>query len=67
MNNIKPSTASLTSITAAITGQASDFFSLTDLEIVNTLFQHAAWSIAIIAGLVSIINGTRKWFNKKPP
>jgi len=31
----------------------------------NTAFQHLAWTVAILAGIVSIINGVRQWKFKK--
>ncbi len=65
LENINSSRAGLTSVGAAFTGEVSTLLNLTNLEMVNTAFQHLAWIIAIIAGLVSIINGTRKWFIKK--
>lgn len=65
LSEIDPSKASMTSIISALTGQITAIMNPTALEMVNTGFQHLAWIIAIIAGLVSIINGTRKWFRKK--
>lgn len=65
LTEIDPSRASFTSISAAFTGQLAAFINPSNLDIVNTGFQHLAWIIAIIAGLVSIVNGTRKWFRKK--
>lgn len=65
LTQIDPARASFTSISAALTGQLSTLINPSHLELVNTGFQHLAWIIAIIAGLVSIINGTRKWFIKK--
>jgi hypothetical protein len=64
LTNIDPSKASMTSIISALTGQITALINPSALEMVNTGFQHLAWIIAIIAGLVSIINGTRKWFKK---
>jgi hypothetical protein len=43
----------LTSITGAAVGQIS----LTaNVDFINTAFQHAAWSVAIIAGIMTVIN-----------
>ena len=68
LNNISEVRAAFASGIAAITGEASVLLSgtfvATDLELVNTLFQHAAWTVAIFAGIVSIVNGTKKWFKK---
>lgn len=61
--------AAIVSITAVITGQftqdISGLLEIPTLEIVNTAFQHAAWGVAILAGLVSIINGTKNWYRTK--
>jgi len=44
----------LTSVAGAITGQiAAENASLNS---VNTAFQHAAWTVAILAGLMTVIN-----------
>lgn len=65
-NNIDGVKAAYTSGTAAIAGELSmivnNFIGMSSLELVNTAFQHAAWAVAIFAGIVSIVNGTRKWF-----
>lgn len=69
MNSFNGGKAAVTSIIAAMTGQitsdVSGIFHIASLEIINTAFQHTAWSVAIIAGLVSIVNGTRRWFKKR--
>ncbi|MFZ4463775.1 MAG: hypothetical protein ACOYN5_07995 [Bacteroidales bacterium] len=61
--------AACVSIGAAITGQftqeVSNIMFIPSLQAVNTAFQHAAWVVAIIAGLVSIINGTKNWYRTK--
>jgi len=61
--------AAIVSVGAAITGQftqeVSNILYIPPLQAVNTAFQHAAWCVAIIAGLVSIINGTKKWRTNK--
>lgn len=62
IQNIKPAQASLASISAAFTGELASMLNLSSLEAVNTAFQHCAWVIAILAGIVSIVNGTKKWF-----
>lgn len=66
IENIDSVKAGLASVGAAITGQLSGMIELTNLEVINIMFQHAVWTIAIIAGIISIINGVRKWdmFNK---
>ena len=62
--NINPAHASIASISAALTGEVTQILSRASL--VDTGFQHLAWSVAILAGIVSIVNGTRKWFRHKP-
>ena len=66
IENIDSAKAGLASVGAATTGQLSGMIELTNLEVINIMFQHAVWTIAIIAGIISIINGVRKWdmFNK---
>ena len=59
--NINPSHASLASISAAVTGEVGNL--IASPTMVDTALQHSAWAVAIIAGIVSIVNGTRKWFH----
>ena len=54
---IDPAKSAIASIVSAITGTVMAEVTLTAT---NTAFQHAAWTVAIIAGLVSIINGVIK-------
>ena len=65
---IDPAKSAVASIVSALTGTAMANITLVDT---NTAFQHAAWTVAIIAGIVSIVNGIIKiveYFkrNKKP-
>lgn len=55
--DIDPAKSAIASIISAITGTVMTEVTLTEA---NTAFQHAAWAVAIIAGLVSIINGIIK-------
>jgi len=59
--NIDPIKSGITSICSAFTGT---YFSMITLSEANTAFQHAAWTIAIFAVLVSIINGIISICNK---
>jgi len=59
--NIDPIKSFLTSITSAMTGSILSVFTITEA---NTAFQHAAWTVAIVAGIVSIINGLITIVNK---
>lgn len=43
-----------TSITGAVIGQIT--IDVSHLDKINTAFQHAAWSVAILAGIMTIIN-----------
>ena len=43
-----------TSLTGAVIGQIT--IDVPRLERINTAFQHAAWTVAIIAGIMTIIN-----------
>lgn len=69
--NIDPIKSAATSILSVMAGTFSNlcYFSPTSLEIVNTIFQHAAWIVAIAAGLVSIVNGVKNWkiLHRKQP
>lgn len=57
--NIDPIKSGIASITSAMTGTVVAQISLFNA---NTALQHAAWTVAIIAGLVSIVNGIIKIF-----
>lgn len=66
INNIDPIKSAFTSLISVSVGTISNliptvFVGYFSLETVNMLFQHAAWTVAIIAGFVSIINGVRNW------
>ena len=68
LDNFSADKSAIASISAATIGELASVFPLyitgKNLEIVNTAFQHAAWVVAILAGIVSVVNGTRKWFRK---
>ena len=66
MTNIEPTKAAITSIFSAAAGTWYNYnvFAVFTLNTVNTAFQHAAWTVAILAGIVSIINGVRSWKKK---
>ena len=56
--NISPFKSAFTAISSAIAGTTAEQIEQnSDLININTAFQHAAWTIAIIAGLISTING----------
>lgn len=71
ITNIDPMKSAITSIASAAAGSVSKYaaflqFGFISLESANTFFQHLAWTVAIIAGIVSIVNGVRQWkFRKK--
>jgi len=44
----------LTSVAGAITGQIA--FETNALTNINTAFQHAAWTVAILAGIMTMVN-----------
>ena len=56
---IKPPITAIISMISALTGTASSV--VLQLNKANTGLQHAAWTIAIIAGLFSIANCIRNW------
>jgi hypothetical protein len=55
--NIDPIKSGIASIASAMTGTVINAVTLTSA---NTALQHAAWTVAIIAGIVAIINGIIK-------
>lgn len=62
--NIDPIKSAGTALLSAAAGTLSKYCFFTPafiLDHVNTAFQHAAWTIAIIAGIVSIANGVKNW------
>jgi hypothetical protein len=65
MDNIASGKAAIVSITSAAVGQVYAWFPMININEANTLFQHLAWTVAILAGIVSIVNGVRKWFVKE--
>ena len=69
IQNIDPLKSALTSLLSAGFGTLTKYVALIPtgvitLEATNTFFQHAAWLVAILAGIVSIINGVRQWHFK---
>ena len=71
--NISPFKAAFTAISSALAGTTAEQIEQhSDIINVNIAFQHAAWTIAIIAGLISTVNGVimlreryKKWKQKK--
>ena len=67
MIDINPLKSAIASILAALTGSVSNYCSTllgTDPTI-DTMLQRLAWTVAIIAGVMSIINSVRKWCKKE--
>mgnify|MGYP006961791789 CR=1 FL=1 len=66
--NIDPVKSAITSIFSAVIGSWYNYFGFCitsmSLSTANTAFQHAAWTVAITAGIVTIINGVRQWKHK---
>ena len=67
--NIDPVKSAITSITSVIAGSTYNYCNITlvniSLSAANTAFQHLAWTVAILAGIVSVINGVRQWITKQ--
>jgi len=69
--NIDPLKSFFTSIVSVTAGSSYNYCSITltnlTLSSANTAFQHLAWTVAILAGIVSIVNGIvkLKQMNKK--
>jgi hypothetical protein len=63
--NIDPAKSAIASILSAVAGTwynyCTVYISSFTLAAANTAFQHAAWTVAILAGIVSIVNGCRQW------
>ena len=63
--NIDPMKSAVTSVVSAFAGTTFGYINLIfaniTLSTANTAFQHMAWTTAILAGVVSIVNGVRKW------
>lgn len=67
---IDPIKSAGTALISAAAGSFSNYITVPAyfiIENVNTAFQHAAWTVAILAGIVSIVNGVKNWkiFNRK--
>jgi uncharacterized membrane protein YjfL (UPF0719 family) len=66
--NIDPLKSAVTSVVSAFAGTTLGYINLVfaniSLSSANTAFQHLAWTTAILAGMVSVINGVRQW--RKP-
>ena len=62
VSNINDVRAAAASMGAVLFGEFHNLVMFVPLESINTALQHAAWIVAIIAGIVSIVNGCRKWF-----
>lgn len=67
MQRIDPVKSLITSLSSAATGTLLNTFPLAMITVtqVGIILQYTAWVIAILAGMVSIINGVKKWFCKK--
>lgn len=68
ISQIDPSRSAVASLLSAIIGTASEYVNFSMLTIgwisVDDALQRLAWTVAILAGLVAIVNGTRNWFKK---
>lgn len=67
VSNINDVRAAAASIGAVLFGEFHNLVMFVPLESINTALQHAAWVVAILAGIVSIVNGCRKWFKREKP
>jgi general stress protein CsbA len=69
--NIDPMKSALTSLFSVIAGSSYNYCNVTmaylTLSSANTAFQHLAWTVAILAGIVSIVNGIIKIKQSKNP
>jgi len=67
--NIDPVKSAITSLLSVIAGSSYNYCNITlahlTLSTANTAFQHLAWTVAILAGIVSVINGIRQWKTKQ--
>lgn len=62
--NIDPAKSFVASLISVTAGSSYNYCHVTlahfTLSAANTAFQHLAWTVAIIAGIVSIVNGIIK-------
>ena len=69
IENIDPAKSAVAALLSAGAGTwynyCNSYLLVFSLDHANTAFQHAAWTVAILAGLVSIINGVKTWVKKK--
>lgn len=71
IHEIDPLKSAVTSIASAAFGTFTNYcstsfaFGWISLQTANTFFQHAAWTVAILAGIVSIVNGIKGWFRNR--
>ena len=65
LNEVKSGIAAIISVGSAGIGSAMEFIGLgiTQTQI-DVYLQQIAWVVAILAGVVSIVNGTKRWFKK---
>ncbi len=61
ISNIDPVKSAILSLLGASVGTINNYVATfvinVSLDFVNTMFQHAAWTVAILAGCVSAFNG----------
>lgn len=69
ISNIEPLKAAIISIVSASIGTINKYIAINVAFFnsipVDTALQRLAWSVAILAGIVAIINGSKGWFKKK--
>ena len=66
-SNIDPAKSAITSVLSAAIGTVSNYCSVPTIIgfiTVDVALQRLAWTIAVLAGGVAIVNGTRTWFKK---
>ena len=67
LSQIDPAKSAIASLLSATIGTISNYCSvpiIIGFITVDIALQRLAWTIAVIAGAVAIVNGTRTWFKK---
>lgn len=69
ISNIEPIKAAIVSIASASIGTINKYIAINiavfNIIPVDTALQRMAWIVAILAGIVAIVNGSKNWFKKK--
>lgn len=68
LSQLDTTKSAITSLLSATIGTVSNYLtipSLMGILTVDVALQRLAWTVAVLAGLVAIVNGTKSWLVKK--